>query len=137
MKFAKISDETLREFSAAFSKKVRMAHMKIMVPTDRLLGAITSSQRRLYHSECVTCVFSGLLSIQSRLNSFLTSQIKVLPVGSLDYIDRADWNRLWSLEGTKTMQIIEVAFFHPEWSPIHPRQPKPPHVCISICFCSL
>ena len=59
-------------------------------PTDRLLDVIKSSQRRLYHSECGTCVFSGLLSIQSRLNSFLTSQTKILPVGSLDYIDRAD-----------------------------------------------
>ena len=88
----------------------RLYPLSRLEPTDRLLGAITSSQRRLYHSECVTCVFSGLLSIQSRLNSFLTSQIKVLPVGSLDYIDRADWNRLWSLEGTKTMQIIEVMY---------------------------
>ena len=35
------------------------------------LGAIKSSQRRLYHSECVTRVFSALLSVQSRSRSHL------------------------------------------------------------------
>ena len=67
---------------------------------DKILPA------RLYHSEYVTnACFLVTIDSESVEESFLTSQTKILPLRSLDYIDRADRSRLWSLEENEVMQI--------------------------------